>query len=924
MRLKLALIVSVVCLACSSFALESPALPPPVPADVLGVMDALPLESRPLEMKRALNGALYAKLRNGCEIIVFEKHSAPVVSVQGWMRTGGVNESNFTGAGLSHFCEHMMFKGTTTRPTGVLDQEIRGAGGDDNAYTNSERTVYFITCQSSGFTTSFNVLADMLMDSTFPPDETVKEHKVVYKEIERFLDNADGVLWETFEQELYQVHPYRIPVLGYPERFLRVTRDEVWKYYQERYSPDYCTFVAVGDIDAKVVMPQMAKTLGVWKRKSVPPAPIDEEPEQLAPRSVQITHHNCEVPKLMLGYPGIPLRHPDLYAMDLLASILGDGRSSRLSREVKDKGFVTDIQASDYTPMYKGYFVVNATVESGKMDAARDAILKVLEESKTKPPTPEELARAKQKMKTARVTAQMTADGLAGALGADWIVAGDLDFSDRYVDRIQEVNAADVIRVANKYFLADKLNVATMVPKSELKEQAAAAENKAPAPEAALQAELKALQADGSIEGVTMLADKAVFEFKLKSNGVRVVVREDRSLPLVSMTIGALGGTRWEPADLAGAGNMLGEMLDRGTTTRDKLKIAEESEDLGASIAGFAGRSSFGVVAGGLKQDAPKLLDLAADCMLHPAFPQDELDQLKAETLQQIAMEDESLTTINNKILRPLLYGNHPYARQTLGTAEGVKKISTTDLKRLHDEWVHPENLAVGFTGDISATDALKLVRQHFDALKAGNFKAPTVPPIASLTKGVSGEADKEGIKGAVLTLAFQGADLKSPDRETLDMIAALQSGLGGRLGVALREKQGLAYEVAVHNDSQLDGGSIMFYIKTDNKGLGVSLDGMWKEVKLMRDELVTKKELDSIKNFLAKQRSGRSAEPIRSRHAFDARAVIRGRRRPRLHAQRPPRKSDAGNDHGDRQKISRSRPLGQSGAEGEGMSLEL
>ncbi len=847
MRHYAILVLSLVSLTSALRALDAPA----VPSAVIAAMDALPIEARPLEMRRAKNGAIYAKLRNGCEIIVLEKHSAPVVSVQGWMRTGGIHESRFVGAGLSHFCEHMMFKGTTKRPTGVLDQEIRGAGGDDNAYTNSERTVYYITCQSSGFETSFNVLADMLMDSTFPPDETVKEHKVVYKEIERFLDNTDGVLWETFEQTLYQVHPYRIPVLGYPDRFLRVTRDEVWAYYQERYSPDSCCFVTVGDIDAKVVMPKMATTLSAWKRKSVPPAPIDEEPEQLAPRSVQITHPLCQVPKIMLGYPGIALRHDDLYAMDLLASILGDGRSSRLYREVKDKGLVTDIAASDYTPMYKGYFVINASVEGGKIDAARDAIVKVLDDIKTHPPSAAELDRAKQKMKTARVMAQMTADGLAGALGSDWIVAGDLDFSDRYVDRIQHVTADDVVRVAKKYFLADMLNVAVMLPKEELKEQAAAAKDETD-PGVALQAELKALQADPGIENATLLPGKAVFEFKLKSNGMRIVVREDRSLPLVSLTVAALGGTRWEPAELGGSGELLGEMLDRGTATRNKLKIAEESENLGATLSSFGGRSSFGVMAAGLKQDAPKLLDLAADCMLHPSFPKDELTLLKQETLQNIAMEDESITTMNTKILRPLLYGNHPYARQTHGTRESVEKITADDLKKLHDAWVHPENLAVSFTGDVSALDALKLIRAQFGELKAGAFNAPPVLPIPELGKGVSGEGIKEGIKGAVLTLGFRGAELKSPDRETLDLIANLLSGLGGRLSVALREKQGLAYEVSVHNDSQLGGGAIVFYIKTDAKSLGLSIDGMWKEAKLLRDEPVPAKELDSIKNFLA------------------------------------------------------------------------
>ncbi|HLX60140.1 MAG TPA: pitrilysin family protein [Planctomycetota bacterium] len=846
------LILPLVCCFSEIVCAESSA--PIVPAGVAAAMDALPADARPAQMMRAKNGAIYAKLRNGCEIIVMEKHSAPVVSVQGWMRTGGIDEFHWQGAGLSHFCEHMMFKGTTTRPTGVLDQEIRGSGGDDNAYTDSERTVYYITTQASGFDTSFNVLADMLMDSTFPPDEAKKEHKVVYKEIElRTLDNPDGTLNDVFMETLYQVHPYRIPVLGYPDRFQRVTRDDVYAYYQERYSPDNCCFIAVGDVEAQKVMPQMATTLAKWVRKSVPPATIEEEPEQLAPRFVQITHPLCQVPKLMLGYPGIPERHDDLYAMDLLASILGDGRSSRLYREVKDKGLVTDIAASDYTPIYKGFFMVNASADAGKIDAARAAILKVLEDAKKIPPTPEELARAKQKMKTARVMAQMTCDGLASALGSDWFVAGDLDFSDQYVDRIQKVEAAEIMRVAAKYLLAEKLNAVVMLPKEEAKKEAVAEiKNTAAAMEAALENELKTLQADDSIDGVSLLKDKAVFEFKLKANGLRAVVREDRALPLVSVSVAALGGTRWEPADLGGAGNLLGEMLDRGTASRDKFQIAETWENLGATFGSFSGRSSFGVNATSLTQDAPKMLDLAADCMLHPSFPDAELAQLKEETLQAIEGEDESIATMNNKILRPLLYDGHPYSRQTLGTKESVKKITVADLKKLHADWVHPENLAVSFVGDISAVDALKLIRARFGELKAGGLKAPNVPPIPKLTKGMEGEGTKEGIKGAVLTLGFQGADLKNPDRESLDLIANLLSGLGGRLSVALREKKGLAYEITVYNDSQLDGGAIIFFIRTDAKSLAESLEGMWKEVKLLRDEPVQAKELNSIKTYLS------------------------------------------------------------------------
>jgi zinc protease len=838
----------------ASFAAE----PPPVSDALKAIADALPPEAKPQELRRAESGATYALLPNGCEIVIVEKHSAPVLTVQAWVRTGSIDENKWMGAGISHFCEHMLFKGTTKRPTGVLDQEIRGAGGDDNAYTSYERTTYHMTAAAEGFDTAFAALADMLMDSTMPPDEAKKEHGVVYKEIERSINTPDSVLNDVFQRLIYQVHPYGVPVLGYPDRFKEVTPQDVFAYYQQRYSPQMCTFIAVGDVDTAKILPTMAKTLGAWKRKSVDPVAIPEEPPQVAPRSVRVTHPLCEIPKIMLGFPSVSLRDKDLYALDLLANILGDGRASRLYQNVKDKQkLVLDISAFDYTPMYPGYFGVMATAEEQKVDAAKNEILKVLESIKTTPPSADELARAKRKAFTQHVFTQMTVEGLAEDIGSGWFQAGDLDFSAHYTERMQAVTADDVVRVAKMYLVPEKLNVAIMgcEPKGE-KAEGAPAKTAAPVEQGKvgaerMAAELDELKKNPNVDTPTLLADKAVFEFTLKPSGVRVVLKEDHSLPVINLSIAALGGTRWEPADLAGSGNLMAEMLDRGTEKRNKLQISQQSEDLGASLSAFSGKNSFGVAVSGLKQDAPKLVELASECMLQPSFLADEFDALKADTLQRIAEEDESLFALAGKVIRPLLYGSHPYSRQVLGTAESVKKVTPEDLKKLHQALVHPENLAIGIVGDLNVAETVQLVNA-FSTLKTGEFKAPAVPPMPHLEGGKTGEAEKPNITNDVLELGFRGVDLKNPDREILDLLAADLSGLGGRFFVAIREKQGSAYTVGVNNDSQLDGGSIVFFIQTDPAHVDRSLETMWDQVKQLRAEEIPQKELDSVKSYMS------------------------------------------------------------------------
>lgn len=836
-----------------------------VPDSVKAALAALPPETAPVDTRVGDNGAIYALLPNGCEIIVKEKRNAPVAAVQAWVRTGAIHEGKWMGAGLSHFCEHMLFKGTTKRPTGMLDQEIRGSGGDDNAYTTQDRTVYHITTESKGFSTAFAALADMLMDSTFPPEETTKEHAVVVKEIERYQDSPDGALWETFERTIYSTHPYGVPVLGYTDRFKRVTREEVFAYYKARYTPQLCTFLVVGDVDAAQTIPEMAKTLATWTRTSIEPVAIAEEPIQVAPRTVNFTHPACEVPKFVFAYPSVSMRNPDVYALDLLATIAGDGRTSRLYIEMKDKQqLVLDVGAFNNTPLYAGYFAVTAQADEGKLDTAKKVALAVLEGFKTTPPTADELARAKRKIRAQHIKGQMTAEGLAERIGSDWLICGDLDFSERYTNRMEKVTAEDIVRVAKQYFSPEKLTTVTVhaAPEPAKNDDPNAKPKSAPTlpsnePETTTvgkllySAQLEELKKNANIADAKVDADRGVFTFTIKPSGVRAIVRVDNSLPVLNVTFAALGGLRWEPSEKAGSASLLAGMLERGTTQRDAQRIALDAENIGANLDSFSGRTSFGVQLAGLSDDADALVKLASECLLSPKFDAAELDKLRQDTLQQIEQEDESLFSVNSKVLKPLMYGNHPYSRSQLGTKESVSAITADDLRKLHSAWVQPENIAVSLVGKLNAPDAAKLLVPLLGQLPAGKFAAPNVPPPAAITGTPSGSVSRDGITGAVLTIGYPSVGLKDPNRDALDVIAALLSGMGGRLNTELREKQGLAYAVGAHSDSQLDSGSVVMFIQTDPKGLEKSFTGMQAEARKLREEPVSEKELLSVKNYL-------------------------------------------------------------------------
>jgi zinc protease len=861
---------------------DAPAFPP----EVGRALAKLPKEAQPVETRTARSGALYALLPNGAGIIVRERHNAPVISVQAWVRTGAIHEGAMLGAGLSHFCEHLLFKGTTQRPSGILDQEIRGAGGDDNAYTTTDHTVYHIEGAADGIATAFDALADMLMNSTFPPDETKTEHGVVYKEIERALDTPENRLWNAWARTLYHVHPYRVPVLGYPEQFQKVTRDEVYAYYKRRYVPQRVTFVAVGDFRAAEILPKMARTLAAWAPGSTEEVVVPEEPVQMAPREVTVVHPRCQVPKFFLGFPSVPLCHPDLYALDVLASVLGDGRSSRLYREVKDRqDLVLSISAYDYTPLYAGEFAVSATAEPAKLAAARAAVLAVLENARQEAPSEEELARAKRKVKAQKVFSEMTAEQVATALGSDWINAGDLDFSETYVEGIQNVTPADVLRVARKYLDPQHLNYAVLLPPTA--EAAAAAQPAAAGTKE--EADVTWLQgvSGAELKHAEVLAGQPVWELLL-ANGVHVVLRRDDSLPAVHISFALLGGQRWEPPELAGAGGMLAEMLDRGTKNRSKLQLAAQVEDLGASLSTFGGRNTYGVQLRGLKADLPKLLDLGADVLLRPKFAPEELERVRQETLSALKEREEELYVLNSRLLRPLLYGTHPYSREVLGTPETVSRITAADLLRLQSEWLRPENLGVAVVGDFSPKEALTLVQKAFAGLKAaGPLQAPTLK-VEPLAAGREAQQALPGLEGAFETLGFRGVPLSDSDRDVLDVISGALAGLGGRLNTAVREEKGMAYDVGVFSENQLDGGAVVFYVQTDAGKLKACLDAMWEQIKRLRDTAMPQAELDGVKQHLAGleadalQQQGELAQRLALADLYgqDARVVFGRRKR--------------------------------------------
>ncbi|PYL07431.1 MAG: hypothetical protein DME33_10780, partial [Verrucomicrobia bacterium] len=764
-------------------------------------------------------------LPNGLTIIVQEDHSAPVASVQAWCATGSTDEDQHLGAGLSHILEHMLFKGTKTRSTNEIAQKIQDVGGYINAYTSFDRTVFWIDVPKDGVPTALDILADAMMNSTLPPEEYQKEQEVIRREFAMGMDDPDRMAGLLLFATAYQRHPYRFPVIGDIEIYNQLTQEQVMQYYKTRYVPNNLTFIVVGDIDAEKVRQQLSELFKLYPEKSLKPVFIPAEPPQLGRREVH-QEFPTELTHLSLAWHIPELTNPDVPALDLLSTILGDGRSSRLYRRVREEaGLAFRISAFSYTPGDPGLFGIDATIDPKKREAAEELALRMVDEVKQTGVTSEELEKAKKITLSHHLGALTTMRGQASDIGSNWLLTRDLNFSRHYLDAVQKVTLDDIKRVAATYLTENNLTVISLNPKGSLA-------GKAEAPKEAAAGEIQ--------------------KFEL-SNGLRLLVREDPRLPLVAMGAVFRGGLLAETSEDNGITRLMAKVLLKGTKTRTAEQIANEIEAVGGSISSDAGNNSFSVSVDVTKPDVKLAVDLLSDVLLSATMPEKAIGREKEIQIAAIQQEDEQLTSVARNIMRQALFPQHPYALRSNGSVQSVQQLTQKELLDFRDRYVVAKNGVVYVFGDVKAAEVKQLVEQTLGKMKPGALALTDAKSSAPLSKPESVESRKDKAQGVIM-VGFRGASLSSPDRYALELIDEASSDLGSRFFVRIREQMGLAYYVGASEMQGLVPGLFAFYLGTDPQKIEPVKAAFLDEIHKLANEGLTPEELARAKKKLIGQ----------------------------------------------------------------------
>lgn len=770
---------------------------------------------------------LRQKLDNGLQILVKENHRTPLVTIYALVGVGSANEDKFTGAGISHFVEHMLFKGTQKHTLGQVHKLVKSWGGDINGFTSLDYTGYYITIPKDKFNESLELMADILENSSFVEDEFLKEREVILKEIAMNQDLPKRAVLRNLWQEAYLMHPYQHPVIGYKELFLKLKRDDLVNFYKENYTPDNIIISIVGDIKKQEALKESEKILSKFKMGFIKkPDSNTIEPLQQTER-LFIENSRIQLAHLALGFKSVNINSEDLYALDLLGYVLSEGESSRLKSKLKNElKIVYGIEAYNYTPKDNGLFIITAVFGGQDFNKILDTIKDELKKIKTRSISSKELKKAKNMILSNALNHLKTTKTEADDLASSLILTGNANFTGKYIDKINSVTKEEIKKAANFYLTDDRLTVSVLLPEDNI--------SKKPLPKERIKHE------DNGIKKIIL------------PNDMTLLLKEEHTYPLISIQAVFKGGLRFEDKDNNGLCNLMTQLLLEGTSKRTAIEIDEELALRGASINAYSYNNSFGLRVNLMNKDLKFCLNMLNDIINKPAFEEEKIEHQKEIILASIKQQKDNIFSKGFLTIKENFFKNHPYAFSPLGTQDSISNIKREDILNFYGKLVIPSNMILSIAGDIDTKEAEKLVKESLCSFKQENTKKPEIRlPYENFKPGINIISEKTDKKQVLVMIAFSSPVVVGRDRYAFEVLDVIFSGGGSRLFYNLRDQKKLAYSVGTLLMSGFEPGTYIFYIATSEDLTEEATDGLLDEIKKIKELGVTQEEINEAKAYL-------------------------------------------------------------------------
>jgi zinc protease len=817
--------VLIICgLAGLAHALETPLRTPVLPASAEDYVHRT-LASKPED--------LFVVLKNGLTVLIRSQASGEVVSAQVVVRAGSIYEGRYQTAGISHYLEHVLSGGSTRSFTEAEAKErLERIGGAANASTSFDRTVYYINTSTDHWKEALDLLLSYVSESILDPQQVQREKAVIQQEIKMGENNPGSELWKLFMKTAYRVSPARIPVIGYEEVFVKLDRNALEDYYLQRYQPENTAVVLVGNVPQQEVLQFIFQKTKDFTRRAGSPVVVSPEPLQVGPRWEEKGLSAARLTQAMIGFPSVTLYNKDLYALDVLAILLGDGQTSRLHQRLKDReNKVLSVSASNWTPSFvDGQFMISLTLDPQNWPSILGSIEDEINRIKKDLVAPEELERAKKIVLAQHIFGKETVSALARSLASSYFESGDPYFDERYVENLRRVSREDIREVARRYLSMDRLNVAAIKPE--------------------VPKDLPAVAQTGSKE-VPALSPVRLQQLK---NGLKVLLKKDTSLPLVTVQLYGLGGLLFEDPQRPGLSSFTAGLVTAGTKTRSKRQIAQAVEGVGGILESSSDSNTYHISFKVLKEDLDLAVTLLADLVQNAQFPQDEIEKRRKEALLAIKKQDENWQSELMRLFKQNYFKGSPYRNDRLGTAESVRSFSRDDLMRFYRRMVNPHHSVLAVYGDVDEEQAFATLRKKLEPWNPPDF-AMAEPEDETHPLEADRTVEKKNDKtNCALFIGTDGMSLDDPRRPVLDVLDGVLSGTGypgGRLFEALREKEDLVYVVGAFPFYGKRAGFFGVITQTTMKNVDKVQEIVLKNLKRLSEEAVPSEELQNIKDMM-------------------------------------------------------------------------
>ncbi len=798
------------------------------------------------------------KLSNGLEIILVEDHRLPLVAFNLWVHAGPRNEA-VGQTGFAHLFEHLLFAGTKHIARGEADKLVDAVGGtDSNGSTNFDRTNYFFTLPAKELELGLWIKSDMLGYMTDQVDNIAlaNQQDVVRNERRQSRENRPyGITEEVaFEQLFPAGHPYRGVVMGSHADIQSIKLDDVKAFARTYYRPNNATLVLAGDFNSGQARKLMQKYFGSLKAGAPVPPVVVAQPVLTEEKRVQISDR-VELARLDIGWHTPAMFKADDAELDVAASILGDGKASRLYKKlIYERQIAQSVTAQQYSLSLGSVFSIKVVARANQSLSDIEAVVDTeLAELAKNPPSKEEVQRAIADIETSMLARLEKMGTLADTLNAYNQHAGDPNYIGQDLARYRGVTPESVSRAVASYLRKN----ASVVVQTTPGDQQLAVEVATPAmPTVAVKGE--ALNGDEPWRKQRPTAGKASAlvlpigkRFTL-ANGLTVVHVPKPGLPLVSASLVVRAGQFANPINQPGLAGFTAAMLQEGTTNRSSQQLADQIANLGASLTTGSSREDARINVSSLKTNFAQSLALLADMALNPVFSPAEVDRLKGSRLGALAQQRSSAGALAAVLSNQSLYGDaHPLGASELGVEDSIKATDSAALKQFWQTHYRPDQAALIVAGDVSDQELRQLVQTFFGAWrKPATAVAAAYKSIAKSTAARVVLVDKPGAPQSVLSVVSIGPRANDPKAASANV---MNDGLGGlftsRINSQLREVKGYTYGIYSNYTMGQESGTfgIRGSVRTDVTG--AALADMFKEIEGMRAKAMSPDEFGRVRN---------------------------------------------------------------------------